>query len=94
MVTKEEIREGRVLVDFYAEWCGPCKMLARELAKFEQEVDEVKVVKVNVDENSEMASAFGVRSIPAIFYLEDGEVINKQVGTRTVKQLKEFTKVE
>lgn len=94
MVTKEEIREGRVLVDFYAEWCGPCKMLARELAKFEQEVDEVKVVKVNVDENSEMASAFGVRSIPAIFYLENGEVINKQVGTRTVKQLKEFTKVE
>lgn len=94
MVTKEEIRKGRVLVDFYAEWCGPCKMLARELAKFEQEVDEVKVVKVNVDENSEMASAFGVRSIPAIFYLEDGEVINKQVGTRTVKQLKEFTKVE
>ena len=94
MVTKEEIREGRVLVDFYAEWCGPCKMLARELTKFEQEVDEVKVVKVNVDENSEMAAAFGVRSIPAIFYLEDGEVIDKQVGTRTIKQLKEFTKVE
>lgn len=93
MITKEEIRKGRVLVDFYADWCGPCKMLSRELTQYENEVDEVKVVKVNVDENSEMAQAFGVRSIPAIFYLEDGEVIDKQVGTRTLKQLKEFTRV-
>ena len=90
---KEQIREGRVLVDFYADWCGPCKMLARELTKFEQEQDAVKVVKVNVDdeENAELASVFGVRSIPAIFYLEDGEVINKHIGTATVQQLKNLT---
>ena len=90
---KEQIREGRVLVDFYADWCGPCKMLARELTKFEQEQDVVKVVKVNVDdeENTELASVFGVRSIPAIFYLEDGEVIDKHIGTTTVQQLKNLT---
>lgn len=92
---KEQIREGRVLVDFYADWCGPCKMLARELTKFEQEQDVVKVVKVNVDdeENAELAGVFGVRSIPAVFYLEDGEVINKHIGTATVQQLKNLTNI-
>lgn len=89
----EELKTGRVLVDFYATWCGPCKMLSKQLEQYEAEVDEVKVVKVNIDENHEMAAAFGVRAVPTIFYMEDGEVVERSTGVKTVPQLKEFTKV-
>lgn len=89
----EEIKSGRVLVDFYATWCGPCKMMAKQLEKYESEVDAVKVVKVDVDQNHEMAAAFGVRSIPTIFYMEDGEVVDRTTGAKNLEQLKEFTKV-
>ena len=89
----EELKTGRVLVDFYATWCGPCKMLAKQIEQYEAEVDDVKVVKVNVDEHHEMAGAFGVRAVPTIFYMEDGEVIERAIGVKTVPQLKEFTKV-
>jgi len=88
----QELKTGRVLVDFYATWCGPCKMLAKQIEQYEVEVDDVKVVKVNVDEHPEMASAFGVRSVPTIFYMEDGEVVERSTGVKTVPQLKEFTK--
>jgi len=88
----QELKTGRVLVDFYATWCGPCKMLAKQIEQYEVEVDDVKVVKVNVDEHPEMAGAFGVRSVPTIFYMEDGEVVERSTGVKTVPQLKEFTK--
>ena len=93
MELKEQLKEGKVLVDFYADWCGPCKMLGKQLEKYQDEVSEVKVIKINVEEEQELSSVFGVRSIPSIFYMENGEVIDSAVGNQTLQQLKEFTKI-
>ena len=90
----EEIKTGRVLVDFYADWCAPCKMLSKQLEQYQEEVTEVKVVKVNIEEEQEMSMAFGVRSIPALFYMEDGNVVDQSIGVKTLEQLKEFTKIK
>ncbi|MDC0008753.1 thioredoxin domain-containing protein [bacterium] len=94
MNIKEEIKEGRVLVDFYADWCGPCKMLGKQLEKYQEEVTEVKVVKINVEEEQELSSVFGVRSIPSLFYMENGEVVESAVGNQTIDSLKELTKIK
>lgn len=90
----EEIKTGRVLVDFYADWCAPCKTLSKQLEQYQEEVTEVKVVKVNIEEEQEMSMAFGVRSIPALFYMEDGNVVDQSIGVKTLEQLKEFTKIK
>ena len=88
-----EIKSGRVLIDFYATWCGPCRIMLKQLERYETEVDEVKVVKVNIEEESEMAQAFGVRSIPMLVYMEDGEVIDKTFGAKKLDEIKTFTKI-
>jgi len=93
MELKEQLKEGKVLVDFYADWCGHCKMLGKQLEKYQDEVSEVKVIKINVEEEQELSKVFGVRSIPSIFYMENGEVIDSAVGNQTLQQLKEFTKI-
>jgi thioredoxin 1 len=93
MDLKEQLKTGRVLVDFYADWCMPCKMLGKVLEQYESETDQVKLIKINVDENLEASSAFGVRSIPTIIYMENGEVIDRATGNKTLQQLKEFTKL-
>ena len=93
MELKEQLKEGKVLVDFYADWCAPCKMLSKHLEQYQEEVTEVKVVKVNIEEEQEMSMAFGVRSIPALFYMEDGNVVDQANGMKTLQQLKEFTKI-
>lgn len=93
MDLKEQLKTGRILVDFYADWCMPCKMLGKVLEQYESETDQVKLIKINVDENLEASSAFGVRSIPALFYMEDGNIIDQANGMKTLQQLKEFTKV-
>lgn len=87
-----EIKSGRVLIDFYADWCGPCKMMAKQLEIFESEVNDVKVIKVNIEEEPEMSQAFGVRSIPTLVYMENGEVVDKTVGAKKLNELKNFTK--
>jgi len=93
MELKEQIKTGRVLVDFYADWCGPCKVLGKKLEQYEAEVSDVKVIKVNVEEEQELSNVFGVRSIPALFYMENGEIINKTTGNKTIKELKQLTKI-
>ena len=86
---KEIVKEGIYLVDFYADWCGPCKMLATELEKLE----DVNVLKINTDTFTDLALSFGVMSIPAIFLLKDGEVIKNSIGYKNLDELKEFIKI-
>lgn len=69
-----------VLLDFYADWCGPCRMVGPIVAEIAQERDDIKVGKINVDEQSELASQFGVMSIPMLVVMKDGKVANQTVG--------------
>lgn len=70
-----------VLVDFWAEWCGPCRMIAPVLESLAQELsDSVKICKVDIDENPEIPTKFGVRSIPTLCLFKDGQLISTQVG--------------
>ncbi len=69
-----------VLLDFYADWCGPCKMIAPFLEQIAQERPDITVGKINVDENMELAMAFKVTSIPLLVVMQDGNVVNKSLG--------------
>lgn len=71
---------GIVVVDFFANWCGPCKMLTPVLEEVQEEVKDAKIVKVNVDENPELAVQYGVQSIPTIKMFVNGEVFHTSVG--------------
>ena len=79
--------EKTVLLDFYADWCGPCRMVGPVLAELAEEHAELSVVKVNVDDEPELAEAFGVNSIPAIYAVKDGKVVGQAVGFRPKEQL-------
>ena len=69
-----------VLVDFYADWCGPCRMLAPVLQDISSERSNVKIVKVNVDEAEKVAQRFGIMSIPTLMVFKDGKEVSKKVG--------------
>jgi thioredoxin 1 len=76
-----------VLVDFYADWCGPCRMVAPIVAEIAEEHPEYKVCKVNVDEEGALAEKFEVMSIPALFVIKDGKVAEQSVGARPKAQI-------
>ena len=80
----------KVLVDFFATWCGPCKMLAPIVEKLSEEEPSVKVVKVDVDEESELAIRFGISSIPTLLMFKNGKLVDKQIGYRSLEQLKQM----
>ena len=77
---EEIIKEGKVLVDFYANWCGPCQSLATELEKVIEEEKDLKIIKIDVDIHEEIARAHKVMSIPTILLCNNGEIVKKQVG--------------
>ncbi len=80
-------RNGVSVVDFWAEWCGPCRMVGPIIEELSNDYDgKVLIGKVNVDENPEVSMKFGIRSIPTILILKDGQVVDKQVGA-TSKQV-------
>lgn len=85
----EEIKnqEKAVLIDLYADWCGPCKMLAPIVAEIADENDDIIVGKINVDEESELAAAFSVMSIPMLVVLKDGKIYNKVIGYRGKEEI-------
>ena len=70
----------KVLVDFYADWCGPCKMMAPVLEEIAENNNGFKIVKLNVDENMSIAEKYNIRSIPALVVFDKGEVVNKSIG--------------
>ncbi len=84
----EVIKSDRpVLLDFFASWCGPCRMLSPILEKIADEHPEYKICKVNVDEEGELAERFEVMSIPSIFVIKNGEVVNASVGALPEAQI-------
>lgn len=79
-----------VVVDFWATWCGPCKMIAPVLEEIDSEMgDQVKIVKLDVDENQETAAKYGVMSIPTLIFFKDGEIVDKVIGYRPKEALEE-----
>lgn len=91
-VTKENFNEIKaekktVLLDFYADWCGPCRMVAPIVHEIAEEREDIVVGKINVDEQPELAQAFGVMSIPTLVVMKNGEIVNQAMGARPKAQI-------
>lgn len=82
------IKEGLTIVDFYAEWCGPCKMMGPVL----ESLDDVNIIKVNVDDNEELSTEYRIMSIPTLMFFKDGEKKEEIVGFHSKEQLEEILK--
>ncbi len=85
----EEIRNGKapVLLDFYADWCGPCRMVAPIVEEIAEQRKDVAVGKINVDEERELAAEFGVFSIPTLVVMKNGRVVEQATGARSKEQI-------
>lgn len=89
--TQEVINSDAMsVVDFYADWCGPCKMLSPVLEELAKENDDVNFFKVNVDENGELAEKYGVSTIPNVVFIKNGEVINRSIGFKPITELQKL----
>lgn len=79
-----------VIVDFWAQWCGPCKMLAPALERVQEEVNNTLIVKVNIDNVADIPEKYGVRSIPTLLKFKNGLIDSQKIGNRSLKELKEW----
>ena len=79
--------DKKVLLDFYADWCGPCRMVSPIVEAIADEREDILVAKINVDNEPELASEFGVVSIPALFVIKDGKIVNQASGARPKPQI-------
>ncbi|HXK78144.1 MAG TPA: thioredoxin [Oscillospiraceae bacterium] len=92
-ITKENFQEEvmksdkPVLLDFWASWCGPCRMVSPTVDEIAEEMSNIKVGKVNVDEQQELAAAFNVMSIPTLIVMQNGKVVDQAVGVRPKRQI-------
>lgn len=87
----EEIKNGLTVVDFWAPWCGPCRSQAPILEQFAQKhAGNVNVIKVNTDENGDLAATYGIMSIPTIMVFENGELKNRTVGVQSLENLEKL----
>lgn len=95
-VTKENFdsevlkSEKPVLVDFWASWCGPCRMLLPIIEELAGEVEDVKICKVNVDEQPELAEKYNVMTIPTLLFMKEGKVISSSIGVKPKKEILEM----
>ena len=88
---EKEVQGELVIVDFYADWCGPCQMLAPVLEDLDKEAN-LKIVKINVDDIPELARQFRVMSIPTLLLFKDGKFIKKELGYMPIERLRDFIK--
>ena len=84
------VKEGTVLVDFFATWCGPCKMLAPELEDYAEQYPNVTVIKIDVDEHQNEAAKFNIRSVPTLLVFKNGSLVKETAGYRDVDGLKDL----
>lgn len=88
---ESEVKDGLVLVDFYAQWCGPCRMLTPVLEQLDRQYNgKVKIVKVDIDANPETASRYGVMSIPNLMLFKDGKLSSHMLGFKTKQMLEQW----
>lgn len=88
---KEVVQSDRpVLADFYANWCGPCRMLRPTLEAIADERQDIKVVSINIDEEDDLADAFGISSIPCLVLIKDGREADRSVGLRPKEAIEEM----
>ena len=91
---REEVLQSEkpVLLDFYADWCGPCRMVLPIVEQIAEENSDVKVCKVNVDEEQELAAQFKVYSIPSLFVMRNGQIVNQSGGAKSKEEILEMLK--
>lgn len=85
---EKEVSEGITLVDFYADWCGPCKMMGEVL----ETIENINILKVNTDEHTELALNYGIMSIPTLILFKNGSAVNKLIGLQSKEDIIEFVK--
>jgi thioredoxin 1 len=87
---KSTVENGFTLVDFWAEWCGPCKMIAPILEELDSEFDNVEFYKVDADANTTLAAELGINSIPTVLFYKDGELVSTQNGAKPKALMRKF----